>query len=263
MSAGTGADAAVWVLGSLNLDVLRREEARTDVLLGGMALNAWRMLARLGRPARLVAAVGDDADGHDLLSRLRDEAIAADHVHRVPGSPTGRAVYRLRGSRATLLDLRLHAGLGAARLETIRRGGGPLLAMGPSLADLDAVASARPLYWNPGDGILRQGQGAFRWPAADVLFVNRREWRTYREHGGPPCRLTLVTRHGDGAALLVDGDEVARQRPERRIAGLDVGAGDAFAAAFTHAHLLGRPAEECLAFAGEEAARWLSQRHAR
>jgi ribokinase len=257
---GSAAEAPVWVLGSLNLDLFRWDDGRSEVLLGGMALNAWRMLADLGRAARLVAAVGADPDGRDLLSRMRQNGIAAEHVHRVAGSPTGRAVYGVDAAGATLLDLRLHGGLGAERLRPIREGGGPVLIMGASLPDVAAVATARPLLWNPGQGILEQGQEAVPWPTADVLFVNRREQRTYLDRGGPRCPLTLVTHHGEGAALLVAGEEVAYHRPEGRHDGLDVGAGDAFAAAFTHAHLLGLSPAECLAFAGERTARFLRQR---
>jgi sugar/nucleoside kinase (ribokinase family) len=193
---------------------------------------------------------------------MRREGIAADFVSRVAGSPTGRAVYRVAPSGATLLELRLHAGLGARRLATIRRSGDAVLLMGAPLREVSVVAAARPLFWNPGL-VLEEGQGRFPWPAADVLFVNRREWHTYRHHRGPSCPLTVVTHHGDGAALIADGEEVAFQRPAHRFEGLDVGAGDAFAAAFTHANLLGRPAAECLGFAGEVALRFLRERELR
>lgn len=254
------ANAAVCVLGSINLDHFEWDDGRRRVVLGGMALTAWTVLTTLGRPARLVSSVGTDAEGDEVLARMRRQAIAADDVARVAGSATGRAVYRVRADGTQLLDLRLHPGLGSERLATLHDGCGPLLVMGAPLRDAAAVAAVRPLYWNPGQGVLREGQREVPWPRADVLFVNRREWETYRRHDGPACRITVVTRHHAGASLLLDGEEIAVHRPPEAHRGLDVGAGDAFAAAFTHAHLAGQPLADCLVFAAECAQRFLRER---
>jgi fructokinase len=56
---------------------------------GGASLNVACHLARLGSSAWLVSGVGDDADGNELLERMRDWRISVELVGRESGKPTG------------------------------------------------------------------------------------------------------------------------------------------------------------------------------
>jgi fructokinase len=56
---------------------------------GGASLNVACHLARLGSSAWLVSGVSDDADGNELLERMRDWRISVELVGRESGKPTG------------------------------------------------------------------------------------------------------------------------------------------------------------------------------
>ena len=92
----------VCVLGSINLDVVQRvarlPRPGETVLslgaarfLGGKGANQAVASARAGAATRLFGAVGEDADGADLLARLAAEGVDVGGVARIAGVPTGAA----------------------------------------------------------------------------------------------------------------------------------------------------------------------------
>lgn len=90
------------VVGSANLDLVLSvpslprpgETVMATGLLrapGGKGANQAVAAARLGADVRLVAAVGDDPAGSEILQALRGDGLG-DGVEVVPGAPTGTAV---------------------------------------------------------------------------------------------------------------------------------------------------------------------------
>jgi pseudouridine kinase len=59
---------------------------------GGCARNIAENLARLGVETTLITAVGDDADGRELVRQAAESGINADHILVSPGSRTGSYV---------------------------------------------------------------------------------------------------------------------------------------------------------------------------
>ena len=92
------AEAGVVVVGGAVMDVKARSTARLDPATsnpgevttnpGGVGRNIAENLARLGTPTHLVAAVGSDSFGEELLGHTRSAGVSLDHV--VVGTrPTG------------------------------------------------------------------------------------------------------------------------------------------------------------------------------
>jgi ribokinase len=92
----------VIVFGSVNMDMVTRVDrlplpgetvaaARVDYLPGGKGSNQAVAAARFGHDTRLIAAVGEDAYGDQLIAFLKGEGIDPGHIRRVPGS-TGLAL---------------------------------------------------------------------------------------------------------------------------------------------------------------------------
>jgi ribokinase len=52
---------------------------------GGMSANSAVAFSRLGHPARLVATIGDDAAGHEAVSKVSAEGVDVGHVVKRPG----------------------------------------------------------------------------------------------------------------------------------------------------------------------------------
>lgn len=65
---------------------------------GGMAANAAVAMTRLGRPARLLAAVGDDLSGNDLIKQLAVEGVDTGFVAVKPDTKTFMCVILLSPS---------------------------------------------------------------------------------------------------------------------------------------------------------------------
>lgn len=246
-----------FVFGSVNLDLFQTQHNGQQETLGGMAFNAWRALHNLGDRPKLLASLGDDKDGARVLAALRKAGVPTKYIYCISGTRTGRATYLLDVSGTQLVSLLLQPALGMERLTAALNSGAPVLAMGGYPTDVAALADGRPLLWNPGLGLINKGQSEVAWPQVDVLFVNEREWVAYREIQGPAMPITVVTKHKQGAEVLANGKVVARSVPPAEVEGIDIGAGDYFAGAFTHAWLRGWPLPDCLHLATNEAVRFL------
>lgn len=91
-------EAGVVVVGGAIMDVKARSSARLDPATsnpgevttnpGGVGRNIAENLARLGTPTHLVAAVGTDSFGEELLTHTRGSGVSLDHVVVGP-RPTG------------------------------------------------------------------------------------------------------------------------------------------------------------------------------
>lgn len=93
----------VWVLGSLNIDLVARVErfpqpgeTLTGQALvrrpGGKGANQAVAAAAAGARVRMIGRVGDDAEGRDYLLGLAERAVDVSRVVVEPGASTGHAV---------------------------------------------------------------------------------------------------------------------------------------------------------------------------
>ncbi|HUS15449.1 MAG TPA: PfkB family carbohydrate kinase [Chloroflexia bacterium] len=264
-------------LGDLLLDVLiegdfqREYDSAGTVQLypGGSAANFAAAAVQCGAAVRFVGRVGDDAAGKLLLADLQERGITAA-VRIVPGAATG-TVLVLRnvegpgssrmwshpGASATLhaddLDPAWFAGLAGFHLtgySLLRPAPRPAAwrAWGLARAAGDVLCSLDP---NPGHLLATTGPEWFRGVIGelrpDVLLPNREEGRLLAAVDDPPAivgRLLalaplVVLKLGADGCLVGWGTE-RRHVPALPIPVVDAtGAGDAFAAGFVTAYVVG------------------------
>ena len=91
------------VVGSINMDMtvtteripMKGETLQGENLYyipGGKGANQAVAMARLGANVEMFGCVGDDANGKQLVEKLRQEGICCDHIKVVDGVPTGIAL---------------------------------------------------------------------------------------------------------------------------------------------------------------------------
>ncbi|MCC5985933.1 MAG: kinase [Rhodobacteraceae bacterium] len=109
---------------------------------GGVALNVARWLAVEGLAPALLAAVGDDAAGAELLAAAEGAGIGCAGVLRTPGQATGSyvAIEGATGLVAAVADTGAMAAAGSAILAPLRRG-----APAPRCAVIDGNLAAEVL----------------------------------------------------------------------------------------------------------------------
>jgi len=234
---------------------------------GGMAANVAVALARLGTPARLSSCIGDDADGHFAYAKLAEEGVDLRRVRTLAGTRTFTCLVFLgpSGEKALVrlptgaylpdpatLDPRdfadvAHVHLTMGRPAVTRRALALAREAGCTVS-LDLEESDLPAETVPVVEALR---------TADLVFVNERTHRALEARclgsarGGLPLVMTMGARGSRyrAAGTSVDAPGIAVQPVDT------TGAGDAFAAAFIHTHLLhGMPPAAALAFANTAAA---------
>lgn len=241
------------VVGSVNVDVTASvlelpapgETVRGRSLMrgpGGKGANQAVAAARLGARVRMIGAVGDDADGRDMVAALSGAGVDATGV-RVVDAPTGMALITVDGAGENTIVVSAGAN--------------------------DAVDAAGP--FDPSEAVLAQQEipveavaalaarvtGFFALNAApareiahaviaraDLIIVNDSELAAQPELGA--ARLVVVTHGARGATLRRSGAEVARAPSPSVEAVSAVGAGDAFCAAITLALHAGWPDEDAL-----------------
>jgi pseudouridine kinase len=110
------AEGPVLVIGGAGLDMVGQlggellhgtsNPARIRTWYGGVARNVAENLARLGQPVKLVAAVGTDWIGDQLLAQLEQAGVDVQHVLRSTTHRTGSylAVTDARGDQLFALD---------------------------------------------------------------------------------------------------------------------------------------------------------------
>jgi ribokinase len=234
------------VVGSINLDIVVRAErlprpgetvsgARFARVPGGKGANQAVAAARLGAQVRMVGCVGRDEVAEEALAGLRDAGVEERWL--VSDAPTGVALITVdaEGETTIVVAPGANAELRPTDLE---------------LGDADAVLCQQEI---PAETVARVAELAPRFflnaaparegaPDAEVTVVNRLELDALGERRGLVC----LTLGAEGAALLQDGEEVARAEPPAVEAVDGTGAGDAFTACLVVSLLEGRPRDEAL-----------------
>jgi sugar/nucleoside kinase (ribokinase family) len=241
---------------------------------GGVAQNVARALAALGRPVRLVAAIGRDSPGDALAADLADAGVDCAWLFRHEGpTDTYLAIETADGAlHAAIADC---AGLdraGPALLAPLRAAGwpGPIVADGnlapPLLAAI--AASGAPVAFVPASPKkLAALAPALNGPL--TLYLNRAEAEALCNRPFPDSRAAAlaVLARGPAAAIVTDGASTATFADADGLVTLVppavtplsvTGAGDAFVAAHLAARADGLGREPALAAALDAAARHIT-----
>lgn len=248
----------VLVLGNITLDLVFRVDrfpqpgetvlaSRRDVDVGGKGANQAVIAGRFGGDVRLVAAIGDDADGLSARKRLAAEAIDLDGLVTVAAA-TDQSVITVDGcsensivsSHAAAASLTPDHATNAA--ETLAAGDW-LVVQGNlrQATTLEALSAAKRrgalTFFNP---------APIQWdvvpllPSVDVLVLNRVELGTLTHSNDPAvggrqlraagAEIVVVTLGGDGVAIVNDHGITHLQA--RKANAVDTaGAGDTFCGA--------------------------------
>lgn len=202
---------------------------------------------RLGAQASLLGCVGDDAEGRELLTRLRLEGVHVDHVVTSPEAATGSAaVFACAGESAVTVVPGANHRLSAAHVRAAEPLFGAcdlvLAELGiPMATALEAASLARrwgkPFWLTPSPSDVLVPELV---QCVDLFLVNHHELSaSFGDGGGEHWRELLarwpgrivVTRGSEGAAH-VDAHGCLHEQAAFRVPVLDTtGAGDAFAAA--------------------------------
>jgi ribokinase len=232
-----------------------------------MAANVAVGATRLGTPARLVAATGDDPMGEEARAALAREDVDVSGVAVRRGAATFFCVILLDGSGEKALvraegaaflpdpaELSPEAFRGVAHVHLIHPRA-ELLARTRTLAHEAGATLSLDLE----EADIPAGDDALEAlvDTVDILFLGARSRAAVeRRLGGlqpRDGRMILTTRGAGGADLEAGGRRL--QVPGHALRPVDtLGAGDAFAAAFLHAWLAGQGPTDALAFANAAAA---------
>jgi ribokinase len=254
-------EPALTVVGSVNLDLVARCErlprpgetlagATFERHPGGKGANQAVAAARLGAAVRFVGAVGRDDFAEQALSGLREADVETDLLH---GETTGVALILVdaRGENQIVV-----APGANADVEDVHVAGNVLCQLEIPVASVAAVVRGAERFFLNAAPAVELPSEVVR--AAEVVVVNRYELEALPE----TPRLTALTLGARGAALLEDGQEVARARAPRVDAVDGTAAGDAFTACLVVSFLEGRDREEALRRACAAGALAASQRGA-
>lgn len=279
----------VLVVGDLNPDLVLRGDVvprfgqveqlldTGDLVIGGSAGITAHGVARLGRPASLVAAVGADTFGAEVTSRLAPAGVDISTLVVRPGAQTGLSVVLSTGSDRAILTLpgaipSLEATDVRTALEHLTADGvchvhfcslfllpGLAAELPGLLAEIRTTGLTTSLdtnddptgRWAGVDGLL---------PHLDLLLPNCRETLALAGSigapGRDPCAAAqalaargplVVVKDGAAGALAVEAaGEFARASAVPATAVDATGAGDTFNAAFLDSWLRALPLAECL-----------------
>jgi ribokinase len=272
----------VVVVGSLNMDlavavaalpVAGQTVAATGEIVrgpGGKGANQAVGLARLGRRAVMVGAVGDDPDGRALRDTLVAEGVDVAHVATVD-VPTGTAIVLVHGGESTIVVAAgANATVDGQRVRDARDAIAAAAAVVtqcevPDAAIVAAAELAEGLFVvNPAPARLLPAAVLER---ADLLVPNRGELATLAGAAEPtdldavvdlaralrPAATTVVTCGADGAVVVEPGRVLAvPAAPARPVDA--TAAGDSFVAALVDAVVGGADPAEATRWAVRAAA---------
>ena len=254
---------------------------------GGVAMNIAMTLARFGLTPALLTAIGQDADGSDLITACRQMGLITDHVYRSHDLPTDRymAIEGANGLIAAIADAHSLEAAGPRILAPLIDGrlGSPaapwsgMIALDGNLteellADIAshpafAAADLRLAPASPGKAerlrpLLRHNRA--------TLYVNLEEARLLTQTDAASAaegaeallargaRRVLVT---DGGRISADGQQgegVLTAQPPQVMVARVTGAGDTFMAAHIVAERRGGARAQALQAALQAAAAFVS-----
>lgn len=234
---------------------------------GGMAANVAVGACRLGTPARLVAAIGDDASGGEAEMHLAREGVDLAHLARLRDSTSFYCVILLDPSGEKAL---------------VRAAGDTFLPEPEALTTAAFGGIAHVHFIHPDPGLMRRGCELARAAGAtisldlepadipgagsafshlldrlDILFLSQESRAALEANVGPlreRLELVVVTTRGAGGAEVSHKGRTASVKGHATAVADTLGAGDALAAAFLHAWLSGETPQEALRFANAAAA---------
>jgi sugar/nucleoside kinase (ribokinase family) len=283
-------------IGSVLWDIIGRAPRRmalgADVpghitrLPGGVAMNIAMALARLGLRPGLLTAIGQDAEGDDLIAAAAAMGLDVAHVHRAP-RPTDRymAIEGADGLVAAIADAHSLEAAGADILTPLADGrlgsvaapwAGPVALDGNLTEALLATIAASPLFARADLRVAPASPGKAErlrplliHPGA-TLYVNLEEANILSGHLARTAdaaaahllaagaRHVLVTHGADTAADGLAGAGVVTARPPTVVAQRITGAGDTFMAAHIVLSRRGLSRDAALATAQAVAARYVA-----
>jgi ribokinase len=238
---------------------------------GGMAANFAVALARLGQKARLIAAVGDDPIGQQVLAQLSREGVELGFVSRRNGVKSFTCVILLSPSgEKSLIKLESEAylpgieDLQPSAFDGIRHvhatyGSPELTAKAFEMASKRGLTTSLDL--EPPD--LRQAPGPLLGilPLVDMLFVNGQAYSMASDLLRTALRPGLLKQRGEIVVTLGAegcrsiGPDGVMEEPGFKIRPVDTtGAGDCFAAAYVTSRLDDGTIRDSLKFANAAAA---------
>lgn len=248
---------AVTVVGSINLDLIATAErlptagetiggAVLSEQPGGKGANQAAAAARLGGSARMVGAVGSDAQGQRMLDALAGAGVDTAGVAVLPGA-TGTAliVVDRAGENQIVVCPGANSHLSLDGVE-----------FGPEETVLCQLEVGLPVVLEaarktPGYFVLNAAP-AMDLPAellerCDLVIVNESEYALIPALAS--AKLVAVTYGGDGSAMFQHGRKVAEAPSVAVTVANTVGAGDAFCAALVLALRQGLDYSRALAVA--------------
>ncbi len=254
----------VCVLGSINIDIVQRVERlprpgetvlsrSTARLLGGKGANQAIAAARMGAGVRLLATVGSDSEGHDLLARLAAEGVDISQVRRSAQRATGAAFISVSDAGENMIVVAPGAN---AEVHPSDWSAGALEGQGVYLAQLETpIPTIRAFLEtadaNGGLSILNAAPALVEasplFELADILVVNETELATFSDIAEPPdgpvaaetaarrllCRIdqTVIVTLGAAGALAVSRAGAHWTRGRKAEVVDTTGAGDCFCGA--------------------------------
>jgi len=238
---------------------------------GGMSANVAVALARLGRPVRLLAAVGDDAAGQEALAHLIVEGVDLSFVSKRQGASTFMCVVMLSPSgEKSLIKLASDAYLPQladllpAAFEGVRHvhatyGAPDVTAKAFEMARDRGLSTSLDL--EPSDLARPPQQLARVLSLVNTLFLNREAYSAASDILGatlhpdllkPPGEIIVTLGAGGCRRIAADG---VLEAPGFKVRPVDTtGAGDCFAGAYLACTLEGANPSEGLEFANGAAA---------
>jgi ribokinase len=302
---GTDRTPAVAMIGNLNMDLIIRgvpsppEWGREVIGSGyslvpaGQAAYSAFALRALGVPVRLVAGVGQDAWGRQILAALSGAGVDCRGVEVLAGTLTGITVALVRpdGERGFVSDygaLHAYGGQMIRRHEALLLGAPVLAFCGLNTLPALPLEAVRELFrrarssgartvldtgWDPygwPDGRLEQLKGVLS--EVSVFLPNREEAAAITGRDEPEAAAGALRDMGVELAVIKLGPEgsyalggsVEASQPALPVKVLDaVGAGDVYAGGFIFGMLRRMPVRDCMALGSAAAGLYVSRAHDR
>ena len=243
---------------------------------GGVAQNIARALAALGRPVRLIAALGRDPIGDALASDLAAAGVDCRWLHRHPGATDGYVAIEgadgaLHAAVADCAGLERAGAALLAPLAAARPWPGRLVVDGNLPAEVLAAAlgAGDTVAFVPASARKLAAIGPLLLARRPILYLNRAEAEALCGRSFPDSRTAAQTAWARGAGEVVvtdaglpatatEGAGLVTLPPPPVVPRRVTGAGDAFVAAHLAARADGLDPEPALAAALAAAARHIA-----